>query len=495
MTVMSGENADEASTAPGHPQDGSYPRQADHDDHECCERVVINISGLRFETQLKTLAQFPNTLLGNPKKRMRYFDPLRNEYFFDRNRPSFDAILYYYQSGGRLRRPVNVPLDMFSEEIKFYELGEEAMEKFREDEGFIKEEERPLPEKEYQRQVWLLFEYPESSGPARVIAIVSVMVILISIVIFCLETLPELKDDKDFTGTTHRIDNTTVIYTSNIFTDPFFIVETLCIIWFSFELVVRFFACPSKTDFFKNIMNFIDIVAIIPYFITLGTEIAEQEGNQKGEQATSLAILRVIRLVRVFRIFKLSRHSKGLQILGQTLKASMRELGLLIFFLFIGVILFSSAVYFAEAEEAESHFSSIPDAFWWAVVSMTTVGYGDMYPVTIGGKIVGSLCAIAGVLTVALPVPVIVSNFNYFYHRETEGEEQAQLLHVSSPNLASDSDLSRRSSSTISKSEYMEIEEDMNNSIAHYRQANIRTGNCTTADQNCVNKSKLLTDV
>uniref|UniRef100_A0A8C3NZV7 Potassium voltage-gated channel subfamily A member 1 n=1 Tax=Cyanoderma ruficeps TaxID=181631 RepID=A0A8C3NZV7_9PASS len=427
-------NMDETSALPGHPQDSYQP--AAHDDHECCERVVINIAGLRFETQLKTLAQFPNTLLGNPKKRMRYFDPLRNEYFFDRNRPSFDAILYYYQSGGRLRRPVNVPLDMFSEEIKFYELGEEAMEKFREDEGFIKDEERPLPEGEYQRQVWLLFEYPESSGPARVIAIVSVMVILISIVIFCLETLPELKEDKEYT--VHRTDNTTQVYKSNIFTDPFFVVETLCIIWFSFELVVRFFACPSKTDFFKNIMNFIDIVAIIPYFITLGTEMAEREGTQKGEQATSLAILRVIRLVRVFRIFKLSRHSKGLQILGQTLKASMRELGLLIFFLFIGVILFSSAVYFAEAEEPESHFTSIPDAFWWAV---------------------------------------------------------AQLLHVSSPNLASDSDLSRRSSSTISKSEYMEIEEDMNNSIDNFREANLRTGNCTVANQNCVNKSKLLTDV
>ena len=165
-----------------------------------------------------------------------------------------------------------------------------------------------------------------------------------------------------------------------------------------------------------------DIVAIIPYFITLGTELAERpEDGQAGQQAMSLAILRVIRLVRVFRIFKLSRHSKGLQILGQTLKASMRELGLLIFFLFIGVILFSSAVYFAEADEADSQFSSIPEAFWWAVVSMTTVGYGDMVPTTIGGKIVGSLCAIAGVLTIALPVPVIVSNFNYFYHRQTEG--------------------------------------------------------------------------
>ncbi|XP_010866020.1 potassium voltage-gated channel subfamily A member 2 [Esox lucius] len=119
---------------------------------ECCERVVINISGLRFETQLKTFNQFPKTLLGDPRKRMRFFDPLRNEYFFDRNRPSFDAILYYYQSGGRIRRPVNVPIDIFSEEINFYQLGEEAMEKFREDEGFIKEEERILPNNEFQKQ-------------------------------------------------------------------------------------------------------------------------------------------------------------------------------------------------------------------------------------------------------------------------------------------------------------------------------------------------------
>lgn len=83
------------------------------------QQVLINISGLLFETQLGTLAQFPNTILGDPAKRLCYFDPLRNEYFFDRNRPSFDGILYYYQSGGRLRRPVNVSLDMFADEIRF----------------------------------------------------------------------------------------------------------------------------------------------------------------------------------------------------------------------------------------------------------------------------------------------------------------------------------------------------------------------------------------
>ena len=327
------------------------------------ERLVINVSGLRYETHSSTLATFPDTLLGNAQKRMKYYDPLRNEFFFDRNRPSFDAILYYYQSRGKIRRPTNVPLDVFLEEIKFFQLGVEAVEKYKEEEGYVKDETRVLPANSFQRRMWLLFEFPESSMGARVVAIFSVAVILLSIVIFCLETLPQFKHYKIVNVTES---NRTVISIEEDdipkFTEPFFLIETICIIWFTSELLIRFASCPDKFQFFKNIMNSIDIVAIIPYFITLGTVIADD--SKGSNHAMSLAILRVIRLVRVFRIFKLSRHSKGLQILGQTLRASMRELGLLIFFLFISVILFSSAVYFAEVETEPQQFSSIPDAFW-----------------------------------------------------------------------------------------------------------------------------------
>ncbi|RWS06634.1 potassium voltage-gated channel protein Shaker-like isoform X2, partial [Dinothrombium tinctorium] len=381
------EEATKSADLPAEVVDSSF--LAIEHDHHLCERVVINISGLVFETQLRTLSMFPNSLLGDPNKRMR-----------------------------------------------------QAFARFKEEEGFVSEEEKLLPVNQFQKKVWLLFEYPESSQSARLVAIISVAVILVSIVIFCMETLPIFKHYKIYT-----INNKTRVIEDETpsVTEPFFIIETICIVWFTFELLVRLIFCPSKLEFMKDIMNTIDFVSIVPYFITLATMFVDEQRreeqrmktfsvNEKQNQAMSLAILRVIRLVRVFRIFKLSRHSKGLQILGMTLRASMRELGLLMFFLFIGVILFSSAVYYAEAGSERSNFKSIPDAFWWAVVTMTTVGYGDMRPVGAWGKLVGSLCAIAGVLTLALPVPVIVSNFNYFYHREMDNEdlESINSKHVSS---------------------------------------------------------------
>lgn len=185
-----------------------------------------------------------------------------------------------------------------------------------------------------------------------------------------------------------------------------YIIDIICVSWFTLEFVIRLIFCPRKLQFFKKPMNWIDFGAIVPFYLDLFIS----ESNIK-----TIVVLRVVRLIRVFRIFKLSRHSYGLQILGHTLRSSCSELFLLAFFLSIGVVIFSSIIYYAEKDIPSTKFTTIPASFWWAVVTMTTLGYGDMTPESWEGKIVGSLCAISGVLMIALPVPVIVSNFSLYY--------------------------------------------------------------------------------
>ncbi|KAL7072046.1 hypothetical protein ACQ4LE_008458 [Meloidogyne hapla] len=164
----------------------------------------------------------------------------------------------------------------------------------------------------------------------------------------------------------------------------------------------------------KSFLNVLDFVAVAPFFINLILHDAEN----KNSSSTSFAVLRIVRLVRVFRIFKLSRHFTGLQVLGKTFRASIQEFFLLIFFMGIALVLFSSGVYFAEQGEPGTKFTSIPATFWFVLATMTTVGYGDLVPNGVYGKIVGSCCALIGVLTLALPVPIIVANFKRFYRQE-----------------------------------------------------------------------------
>jgi len=391
-------------------------------------RIVLNVSGFRYMTYLKTLERFPSTLLGNKEKRELFYDEDHDEYFFDRNIQVFELILYFYQSNGRLVCPPELAPEILLEEVEFFELGEHAVNAVKD---ILNEDEPPekqlvLPEKKAQKFVWRLFEYPDSSKAARVLALLSVSVIVASIVVLCIETLPEFallpEDDIPANNTAKQQEvRDHNDYASSV-KAVFALLEIVFISWFTFEYMVRLIASPQKWLFVRSFLNVIDLLAILPFYVELALK-------NSDNQTFSLAFLRILRLVRVFRIFKLSRHSSGLQILGLTLRKSLRELGLLIFFLAIGIVIFSSMVYYAESGEDESYFRSIPDAFWWALVTMTTVGYGDMYPKTLWGKLVGSCCALCGVLAIALPVPVIVSNFDSIYkkYRSRKLKQQGQI--------------------------------------------------------------------
>lgn len=190
----------------------------------------------------------------------------------------------------------------------------------------------------------------------------------------------------------------------------FFYVECLCNAWFTFEYLARISSCPNLYEFVKSSVNIIDIVATLSFYVDLILQ-------KFASHLENADILEFFSIIRIMRLFKLTRHSAGLKILIQTFRASAKELLLLVFFLGLGIVIFASLVYYAERIQTnpKNDFKSIPLGLWWALVTMTTVGYGDMVPKTYVGMFVGALCALAGVLTIALPVPVIVSNFAMYY--------------------------------------------------------------------------------
>lgn len=207
-------------------------------------------------------------------------------------------------------------------------------------------------------------------------------------------------------------------------------IELYSIIFFTVEYVVRFACCKwSDYGLFRFIFepsNLVDVVAFLPYWILKATV-----SNNNG--ASGLGFVRSIRLIRVFRVIKFSKYSVGIQMFAGAIWRSFHPISILLFTVSIAVIILGSIMYLVEGEIANVNstsydpellsraglteegqlfcFGTIARSFWWAVVTMTTVGYGDCYPITMIGKLMAMGTMFAGVLILALPITVVGSNF------------------------------------------------------------------------------------
>uniref|UniRef100_A0A3P9Q638 Potassium voltage-gated channel, subfamily G, member 4a n=1 Tax=Poecilia reticulata TaxID=8081 RepID=A0A3P9Q638_POERE len=399
--------------------------------------AVINVGGNRYTFPWTTLQQFPLTRLGRLCGCRSLediagvcddYDETRKEFFFDRSPSAFKVILNFLAAGKlRLLREMCVlslhdELNYWGVEMaymercckrKMYTRIEEVHEKER------REEERrqrnamqrlPVEETRYRKVMnWLrdMVENPQSGLPGKIFACLSVVMVAVTVVSLCISTMPDLREEEDRGECSSKCYN-------------MFIIETVCVAWFSLEFVLRFVQARSKLDFLRGPLNIIDAMAILPYYVSL--VVSEEDQNRetdrpgKGYLDKLGLVLRILRALRILYVMRLARHSLGLQVLGLTVRRSTREFGLLLLFLCVAVTLFSPLVHLAESELTGPHdFSSIPASYWWAIISMTTVGYGDMVPRSIPGQVVALSSILSGILIMAFPATSIFHMFSRSY--------------------------------------------------------------------------------
>ena len=341
------------------------------------EKFIINVSGRRFETWRNTVEKYPDTLLGSNEREF-FYDEETREYFFDRDPDIFRHILNYYRTG-KLHYPKHECLMQYDEELAFFGIipdvigdccyedyrdrKRENAERMLDDKASDAENQKDQPKGTIRQQMWRAFENPHTSTAALVFYYVTGFFIAVSVGANVIETVPYPRASVDGGGHGHG-DPGETISVGDMFKVAFFCLDTACVMIFTVEYLLRLYASPDRCRFMRSVMSVIDVVAILPYYIGL---VIKDNDDVSGAFVT-------LRVFRVFRIFKFSRHSQGLRILGYTLKSCASELGFLVFSLAMAIIIFATVMFYAEKNVPNTTFTSIPAAFWYTIVTMTTLG-------------------------------------------------------------------------------------------------------------------------
>lgn len=203
-------------------------------------------------------------------------------------------------------------------------------------------------------------------------------------------------------------------------------IEFICLVFFSVEIIVRFIVCPfSKLRLLLNVWTILDLFYLLPVWLRFIIGLIDYSFWYDPDRISGLLALKAVLAVRVFRMFRLMRHYRGLRMLFYAIQTSLNELMLLFVFVMFAITIFASIIYCAEIYN-ENDYDNIFVGLWWALVTMTTVGYGDVVPDTWPGCILACFCAFTGIILIGMPVPIIASNFHLYYGVTTPEEKARQ---------------------------------------------------------------------
>jgi len=381
--------------------------------------LCFNIGGKKFFVMRKNFERFPESRLGllvcctNTEDRLKYCDKYFEgdipEYYYDMSWKGFNDILDVYRLGRLhfncggicpIRRSALIEFWQIDEllldpccALKYYPDIEECCREIESQSEAEKVVQARLISEDFgtsklgrlRTSLWNLTEYPETSLSARIYAFTSMSVVVISTVIFVLTTMPELDefhelDLQDMDNATKQAaiegyeKNETGILVLKI-------LDHLTMVFFTLEYLTRLACSPHKWAFLKAPLNVIDLLAILPYFAGFLLE------GFKDTLVIGRAgkVLRLVRVMRILRVFKLVRHFNGLQSLLSTLGDVYKEISLLMILICVCVLTFSSLIYFAEKGSKTNW--TLFESFWWGLMTITTVGNGEMLPGTTMGKV------------------------------------------------------------------------------------------------------------
>lgn len=244
-----------------------------------------------------------------------------------------------------------------------------------------------------RRRIYLILEPTEKGGILeRIFEILLIAIIVLNILAIVSESIKEVREQYG-----------AVFHQFEIFSVIFFTLEYILRIYSIVERKKYSHPVTGRIKFIGTPMAIIDLMAFLPFYLSF--------------LPLDLRFLRIFRLMGLFRMFKVARYMQALSMFKKVIYDRREQLVLSIIFILFILVIISTIMFYVEREAQPDKFTSIPATMWWGIATLTTVGYGDMVPITAWGRIMGGLFAITGVGLLALPAGILSSGFFEMMHR------------------------------------------------------------------------------